>query len=674
MNRPFKKILIANRGEIARRVIAACHGMGISTVAVFSDADARSGHVLAADEAVHLGAAPSAESYLNIERIVEAARLTGADAVHPGYGFLSENADFAQSCADAGMVFIGPSVEAIRAMGLKSSARRIAAGAGVPVTPGYDGDEQGSDVLLAHINKIGLPVLIKASAGGGGRGMRVVQSGDDPLTAIESARREAEKAFGDGRLLLEKFIDHARHVEIQILGDGHGNLIHLFERDCSLQRRHQKVIEESPSPALDESLRRRMGEAAVKVGRAIGYTNAGTVEFLLTPAGEFYFIEVNTRLQVEHPVTEMITGLDLVRLQIEVAEGRRLGLSQDSIAIHGHAIEARLYAEDPLNGFLPSTGRIVDWRIDAEFASFSPAGHGLRIDSGVASGDEIGIHYDPLLAKFIAHAYDRRTAIRKLVHALRRTSVFGLKTNRRFLIDLLEDPDFIEGNFDTGFIAGRMNQLACRGDRSFDHGSLVAAALYRRHQSSRAHPLLIELPAGYRNNPWRNQRLKVRLDDQDLEISWSNDGPDDHHFEISGVVIDARMISCRSDSIDLIADRVFRSYRVIEDGDRLCVHSSAGSFEIEFLPRHPVHHSIEEEGSANSPMPGQVLRVLVEAGQTVTIGDPLVVLEAMKIEHTMRAGTDGVIEKIFVGQGDVVGPGQLLIQIRTAEERESDQQ
>ncbi|MBP6820827.1 MAG: acetyl-CoA carboxylase biotin carboxylase subunit, partial [Acidobacteria bacterium] len=435
--KPFRKILVANRGEIALRVMRTCRAMGIATVAVYSDADANAPHVRFADEAVHIGAAPAKDSYLNAERILEAAKLTGAEAIHPGYGFLSENADFAEACATAGIVFIGPQAKAIRQMGLKSPARKLAAAAGCPVVPGYDGEDQSDKTLQAEILKIGFPVLIKASAGGGGKGMRVVRSESEIAEAIESARREAEKAFGNGALLLEKFVERARHVEVQILGDQHGNLVHLFERDCSLQRRHQKVIEESPSPAVSPELRQQMGEAAVKVGQAINYSNAGTVEFILTPNNQFYFIEVNTRLQVEHPVTEAVTGVDLVKLQIEIAEGKPLPFTQSELKTSGHAIEARLYAEDPANDFLPATGKLHDWRLPETV-------EGLRIDSGVEAGSEVGIYYDPMLAKLIAHADDRATAIRKLSYALRQLSVQGVTTNREFLLRLVEHAGFAD--------------------------------------------------------------------------------------------------------------------------------------------------------------------------------------------------------------------------------------
>ncbi|MGE0101373.1 MAG: biotin carboxylase N-terminal domain-containing protein [Blastocatellales bacterium] len=660
--RIIEKILIANRGEIALRIIATCRAMGISTVAVCSDADLAAPHVAAADAAVRIGGPAPADSYLNIQAIVEAARRTGADAVHPGYGFLSENAEFAERCREAGLIFIGPSTEAIRSMGLKSAARRIAVQAGVLVVPGYDGDEQGIDVLLANINKIEPPVLIKASAGGGGRGMRVLGSSDDPLSAVESARREAEKAFGDGRLLIEKFIENARHVEIQIIGDNYGNLIHLGERDCSIQRRHQKVVEESPSPAVDEDLRRRMGEAAVGIGRAIGYSGAGTVEFLLGPDGKFYFIEVNTRLQVEHPVTEMLTGLDLVRMQIEIAEGSPLELTQDRVVRSGHSIEVRLYAEDPLRGFLPSSGTIVDWMVDDQFSVFA-RGEGLRIDCGIAAGSEIGIHYDPLLAKLIVHAQDRPAAIRRLASALRRTSVCGVATNREFLIRLLEHPSFAGGEAHTGFIAEYQKDLLCPREDPFERRAMIAVALFRQINGRRSHHLLRELPDRYRNNPWRDAVLKVRTGEAEMAVAWRPEGSNVFRVEISGVASRAEVVSCDDASIRLFIDGLHLSCRIIAIGDRHHVHSSSGTCEVEVLPRHPVHHVAAEEGSANSPMPGQVLKVLVDPGQKVVRGDPLVVLEAMKMEHTLRAAVDGTVEKILVAQGDVVGPGQVLVTI-----------
>jgi acyl-CoA carboxylase subunit alpha len=652
----FRKILIANRGEIALRVMRSCHAMGIETVAVYSDADAHAPHVRFAGAAIHLGAAPARESYLRIDKVIEAAKRTGADAIHPGYGFLSENAELAESCAAAGVVFIGPSPAAIRAMGLKSSARRLAAEAGAPVVPGYDGEDQNVETLRSRTIETGFPVLIKASAGGGGKGMRVVRDESEIDEAVEAARREAEKAFGDGSLLIEKYIEGARHVEVQILGDLRGNLVHLFERDCSLQRRHQKIVEESPSPAVNDELRRKMGETAVNIGRAMGYTNAGTVEFILSASGEFYFIEVNTRLQVEHPVTEMITGFDLVRLQIEIAEGRPLPFAQSDLRTEGHAIEARLYAEDPAHEFLPSTGRIIDLHL--------PAIDDLRIDSGIEGGMEVGIHYDPLLAKLIARGDDRDAAIRKLVYALRRSSIQGLRTNRDFLIRLLDHQDFRRGSAHTGFIAEHIAELIADDDLRLNRDSLLAAALYLQGQWRASNELLAELPPSYRNNPYRDPSIRFQVDSDDVEVSWRQIGAGAYLARVFDSTVTARVLSSTSDGVIRVEiDGVQRAFRIAEAGDEIYINSSLGSRVIKRPPRHPASQAATGQVSANSPMPGKVLKVLVEAGQKVSAGDPLVILEAMKMEHTMRAAMNGVVESILVIDGEVVGPGQLLVRI-----------
>jgi acetyl-CoA carboxylase biotin carboxylase subunit len=660
--RAFRKILVANRGEIALRVMRSCHAMGIETVAVYSDADADAPHVRFAGEAVHLGAAPARESYLRIEKIIEAASRTGAEAIHPGYGFLSENAEFAESCSGAGIVFIGPPAAAIRAMGLKNSARRLAAEAGAPVVPGYDGEDQSAETLRARMIEIGFPVLIKASAGGGGKGMRVVRVKGEVDSAIEAARREAEKAFGDGSLLLEKYVEGARHVEIQILGDTRGNLVHIFERDCSLQRRHQKIVEECPSPAVNEELRRKMGDTAVAIGRAIGYVNAGTVEFILAPSGEFYFIEVNTRLQVEHPVTEMVTGLDLVRLQIEIAEGRPLPFSQGDLKVEGHAIEARLYAEDPANDFLPSTGKILDLQL--------PLIEDVRIDSGIESGMEVGIHYDPMLAKLIVHGENRDDAIRKLSYALRQSSIQGLRTNRDFLIRVLDHPGFRRGRAHTGFIAEHLVEVIADEDPRLNRDSLVAVALYLQNQWQGSNELLAELPPSYRNNPYRDPSIRFRIGSDDVEISWSRTGAGAYFARVFDSTVTAQALSSTSEGLSGVIrieiDGVQRAFRVVEAGDELYVHSSLGSLVIKRPPRHPAPQAASEQASANSPMPGKVLKILVETGRKVSAGDPLIILEAMKMEHTMRAALDGVVEAVLVSDGEVVGPGQLLVQITSA--------
>ena len=658
--RSFSKLLVANRGEIALRVMRTCRAMGISTVAVYSDADSRSPHTRFADEAVHIGPSPSKESYLQLENIIDAARRTGAEAIHPGYGFLSENADFASACEAAGIVFIGPSADSIREMGSKRIARSIAAGAGVPIVPGYNGDDQSFESLGTQALGIGLPILIKASAGGGGKGMRIVREESAMNESLESARREAENAFGDGSLLIEKCIEDARHVEFQILADHHGNLIHLLERECSIQRRHQKVIEESPSPALTPELRSLMGEAAVAVGRAIGYANAGTVEFILAPSGRFYFIEVNTRLQVEHPVTEMITGLDLVKLQIEIAAGKPLSLKQEDLNSKGHAIEVRLYAEDPDNDFLPSTGVIHDWNPPEAI-------EGLRIDAGIESQMEVGIYYDPLLAKVIAHGVDRETALGKLSYALRKLSVQGIKTNRDFLIRLLEHAEFRDGRFDTGFIGKHVGQLIAQTDPALDLACAGAAALYL-HQIRRAvAEVLPRIPAGYRNNPYRDPSVKLLVGDRPFDVSYRSTGGDAYTVSIGDAQLQVRMVSFEPGDIRLEIDGVQRHFRVTEADDKLFLHSWAGSRTVTRLPRYPQQHAASDHETANASMPGQVLKILVQEGQQVSTGDPLIILEAMKMEQTIRAAMEGVVTGVLVKMGQVVSPGDVLVEIAAIE-------
>ena len=615
---PIRKLLIANRGEIAIRIAETCRSIGISPVAVFADADRNAPHARASDEAVAIG-----PSYLNIDRIIDAARKTGSDAIHPGYGFLAENADFAEACERAGIVFIGPAAKTIRMMGMKTGGREVAASAGVPVIPAYH---------PSNTHDMKFPVLIKAVAGGGGRGMRIVRDASELHDAVQSAGREAERAFGDGSLLIECYIQDARHVEFQIFGDQHGNLMHLFERDCSVQRRHQKLIEETPSPALNDDLRRRMGDAAVAIGRAMAYSNAGTVEFLVAPSGEFFFIEVNTRIQVEHPVTELVTGLDLVRLQIDVAEGKRLPKSPQSI---GHAIEARLYAEDPANGFLPSTGTIHRWR----------APSGVRVDTAINDGVDIGIHYDPMIAKIIAYGMDRETARRKLLYALRSTCALGVKTNREYLMQILESAEFRDGRAHTAF-------LPAPPQPEPDH-HIAAAVAYI--EATRQLPF-----PNYRNNPYRDPTMKLRVNGKDLVVP-------------CGARTQACRVHTRGNApgeIILEIDGITRTFEIAEAGNHLFVHSPDADIAIERLPRHPRPAAASRHETANSPMPGQVLRILVAEGQRVKMGDSLVVLEAMKMEQTIRTTINGRVQSILVQAGQVVAPGQMLVEIG-AEENES---
>jgi acetyl-CoA carboxylase biotin carboxylase subunit len=627
----FRRILIANRGEIAVRILRACRAMGIESIAVYSDFDANALHVRLADRAVPIGEAAARESYLNIPAILEAARAAGADAIHPGYGFLAENADFAAACEEAGIAFIGPRSSVIRVMGSKIGGRKLAQEAGVPVAP------SGSEQDLA---KLGFPVLIKASAGGGGRGMRIVRSAGELQEALTAARGEAKRAFGDDTLLVEKYIEDARHVEIQIFGDHHGNLMHLFERDCSVQRRHQKIIEESPSPAVTPDLRERMAAAAVALGHKIGYTNAGTVEFLLAPSGEFYFIEVNTRIQVEHPVTEVVTGLDLIRLQIEIAQGQPLPARTASQT--GHAIEARLYAEDPRNDFLPATGTMHVWQPPSAI-------EGVRVDSGVEQETEIGVHYDPLLAKVIAHGADRQTAINKLSFALRNFAAQGTITNRDFLLDVLENAEFRSGRAHTGF------RLQPReGSEKEDEICAVVVAAYIEHSEHAQRRVLPSIPIRFRNNPYASPAVKFEIRGREVPANAAQAG--------------VQIIGVGADQVVALIGGVRHSFRLHRHGDDYYVHSPLLQRTATRLSRFPRRAGSHSQESANSPMPGQVLRILVTEGQAVKPGDPLIALEAMKMEQTIKAATEGVVRTILVKPGDMVAPGQMLVEIQSTEE------
>jgi propionyl-CoA carboxylase alpha chain len=636
----IKRILVANRGEIAVRILRTCRAMGIETVAVYSEFDRTSPHVHLADQAVLIGGAAPRDSYLNMGSILAAARRSGADAVHPGYGFLAENADFAASCEEAGITFIGPGPSVIRAIGSKNEGRRLAEQAGLAVVP---------SATERDFEKLGFPVLIKASAGGGGRGMRIIRHAGEFRAASNSARSEAERAFGDGTLLLEKYVEAAHHVEIQILGDHHGNLIHLFERDCSCQRRHQKVIEESPSPAVTADIRRRMTEAALALGRKMGYTSAGTVEFLLAPSGEFYFIEVNARIQVEHPVTEMITGLDLIRMQIEIAQGKPV--AAEPPRQNGHGIEARLYAEDPANGFLPSTGTLRVWE--------PPRGiDGLRVDAGVEEDSQIGVHYDPLLAKVIAHAGARDTAIAKLTYALRNFAAQGVVTNREFLINLLESAEFRSGKIHTGSdIAAHAREHASEAPA---HNQVFAAVLRTwiegtEHTQRKTLP---DIPVRFRNNPYPGQFVKF-------------DGPE---FNATSDDVALEVIEVNDSGLTVVVDGIRREFLIRCHGDEYYVRSTLGQRTLKRLPRYPQSPGGGRHQSATSPMPGQVLRIVVTEGQRIKPGDPLIVLEAMKMEQNVNAAIEGVVAAILVKTGEIVAPGQMLVEIEFLEEADAHEQ
>ncbi|BBG01319.1 MULTISPECIES: ATP-binding protein [Pseudonocardia] len=657
------KLLVANRGEIAERIIRSARALDIATVAVHSDPDADALFVEAADEAVRLpGAAPS-ETYLRADRIIEAARLTGADAIHPGYGFLSENAEFARACADAGITFVGPPVEAIEAMGSKIAAKELMEKAGVPVLPGAtidDAEEIDSAAVSALADGIGYPLLVKAAFGGGGRGMRIVRSAADVLDAVTGARREAASAFGNGTVFLERFVEDPRHVEVQIFGDTHGTVVHLFERECSIQRRYQKIVEEAPSPAVDEALRTRLGDAAVAAGAAIGYTGAGTVEFVMAQTGEFFFLEVNTRLQVEHPVTEEITGLDLVALQIAVAEGEPLPAEVTGATITGHAIEARLYAEDPSQDYLPGSGTVHRFSV--------PALPGVRVDTGVRDGSVIGTHYDPMLAKVIAHGRTRAEAARKLARALAEAEIHGPVTNRDLLVAILREPEFLAGRTDTGYLT-RHEPAVLIGPPAESTLAVHALAAALADQSGRRDGARVQrpVPTGWRNVRSASQHAEYRIGDTDLDVSYRL-GRGTLEAGVNGTALaEPAVLGAGPERVDLRVGGVRRAVRVHRVGDTVYVDSVLGASTLTERPRLPEPGTDAAPGSLLAPMPGTVVRVAAEAGQQVEQGTVIVVFEAMKMEHSVRAPVAGTVARLSVQVGDTVESGEILAVIEEVE-------
>lgn len=649
-------ILIANRGEIARRIIRTCRRLGIRSVAVYSEADREAPYVKEADLALHIGEAAAAKSYLDQDKILDAARRAGADAIHPGYGFLSENAAFARSCREAGLIFIGPHPEAIEQMGSKSRAKTIMQEHGVPVIPGYQGEDQSVERLSTEMERTGFPLLLKAAAGGGGKGMRIVNDPKEMKEAISAAKREARAAFGDDELIVERYFPSARHIEFQIFGDQHGNAIHLNERECSIQRRYQKVIEESPSPVLNEATRQKMGEAAVNAAKAIRYDNAGTVEFIYAGEGEFYFLEVNTRLQVEHPVTEMITGLDLVEWQIAVAEGQPLPLKQTDIQTNGYAVEARLYAEDARNSFLPVTGKVHRWQ-PAEM-------EGLRYDAAVESGAEIGIHYDPMIAKIVAHGPDRAAAIRRMRYGLERLVCLGLTTNLPFLCELFAREDFQKGDYDTHFIEQRMD-LSTLYDYAEEvyHRAAVALTLHRWQQRSEKPTPLSALPSGWRNNFYQPQEERYRIVEQDLTMRYRC-FEDHFDFFISDKQIQVKLLNADEDGIRMEIDGRQEYIPIVLGKEWYFLHlPGTGQIIAKAHPRFPEVEGEGIKGGYEAPMPGEVVEILVEAGKSVKAGDSLLVLSSMKMENRIAAQEDGTVEEIYVREGQHVEAGILLLKL-----------
>lgn len=642
----FNKILVANRGEIACRVLRTAHELGYRSVAVYSEADADARHVQLADEAVCIGPAPVAQSYLDLEAILDAARRSGAEAIHPGYGFLSENAEFARACEAAGIVFIGPDAEAIHLMGSKRLSKIAMLAAGVPCIPGYEGAEQDDATLRREAERIGYPLMIKASAGGGGRGMRLVEEPDQLLDQLRTARSEALGAFGSAELILEKAVLRPRHVEIQVFGDRHGNLLYLGERDCSVQRRHQKVIEEAPCPVLDADLRRAMGEAAVKAAASVNYVGAGTVEFLLAEDGRFYFLEMNTRLQVEHPVTELVTGQDLVAWQIRVAEGHPLPLRQEQVELRGHAIEVRLYAEDAGRGFLPQTGTVLRW--DPELLP------GVRIDHGLVEGQAVTPFYDPMLAKLIAWGETREEARQRLLAMLAETSVGGVRSNLAFLRRILGHPAFAAAELDTGFIARHEADLLPAPEPLPEHFWQAAAEAW------------LQSEAGYRrdddpHSPWsrndgwrsalaRESDLVLRCRDERRCVRLRHASPSQYRLD--------------GDDLVSLVDGVTRRSTALRRGSQLFLEWAGELLTIEAVdPIAEAEAAHAHQGGLSAPMNGSIVRVLVEPGQTVEAGAALVVLEAMKMEHSIRAPHAGVVKALYCSEGELVEEGTPLVEL-----------
>ncbi|HRQ60462.1 MAG TPA: acetyl/propionyl/methylcrotonyl-CoA carboxylase subunit alpha [Alphaproteobacteria bacterium] len=653
----FSKILIANRGEIACRVIRTAKRLGIQTVAVYSEVDAGALHVRMADEAVLIGPAPSSQSYLKSDVILKAAQQTGAQAIHPGYGFLSENADFSKACKKAGIVFIGPSEKSINAMGLKDEAKAIMEKAGVPTVPGYKGANQEAKFLKEQADKIGYPVLIKAVAGGGGKGMRLVEKSADFLDLLGNCQREGKASFGNDHVLIEKYITKPRHIEMQVFGDTHGNVVHLFERDCSLQRRHQKVVEEAPAPGMTDKMRKAMGDAAVKAAEAIDYYGAGTIEFIVdTATNDFYFMEMNTRLQVEHPVTEMITGLDLVEWQLRVAAGEKLPLAQKDLSINGHAFEVRFYAEDPAQNFLPQTGPVRHFSYVLD--------DGMRVDTGIEAGDKVTSFYDPMIAKLIVWDKDRADAAAKMLHLLSATKLTGLNTNQEFLAAIFREKDFLKGDVDTGFIPRHEKTLM-----PADYGQprveeLALACLY----------YALDLGAEETDDPWTaggswrsgvtpaSRIVELSVRDQNFAVKLSVQGR-----TIRSADFEASLAACADGHIEALVNGHRIAAGIVADGKALSIFHQGRVVHM-----HPkMHDADDDHGASNgrivTPMPGRVVSILVKKGESVEKGQPLLIMESMKVEITIRAGCAGRVEDLSVAVNDQLPDGALLAQIAAKE-------
>ncbi|MES2284840.1 MAG: acetyl-CoA carboxylase biotin carboxylase subunit [Bacteroidota bacterium] len=657
----IKKILIANRGEIAIRVMRTCREMGIATVAVYSDADKDALFVKQADEAISIGGLQASDSYLNQEKIINAAKITGADAIHPGYGFLSENAGFVKKCTEAGFIFIGPSAEVVEVMGSKSRSKEIMQKAGIPTVPGYNGKDQSIDIFITESEKIGFPILIKAAAGGGGKGMRIVYDKKEIAASIEAAKREAQSSFGEDTLLIEKYFESAKHIEFQLFGDHHGNYTHFFERECSIQRRFQKIIEESPSPSLTPELREKMGKTAIAVASSIKYTNAGTVEFILDAENNFYFLEVNTRLQVEHPVTEETTGIDLVRIQIEVAKGMPLKANFQNTHQQGHAIECRIYAEDPATNFFPATGNILIWN--------EPHLNGIRYDSGVASGSKVDIYYDPMIAKIIAKGNNREEAIQKMQNALEKFVILGLTTNKNFLLEILQHPSFGDGTFDTHFINKHFKNYTDtkKTDSSIINEVAIVAMLSEWNERSGQTDNSGRVN-GWRNNFYQNNWSTFDIGGNEIKVEYRYKNNNSFDITINDKNFKVESVSIGNNSLECIINNHRKSFVVAKSKEELFIHHpTAGSFKASIIPRFSDVLSSEKPGGYKAPMPGEIVKLLVKLGEEVVSGKGLVVISSMKMETTIEAHSDGIVEEIFITEKSFVEANTILLKISSQE-------
>jgi len=630
--------------------------MGIRTVAVFSDADKDALHVKMADTAIYIGESEVHKSYLNIDRIIDAAKISEADAIHPGYGFLSENADFAKRLSEENLIFIGPNPNAIDQMGSKTNAKALAEKQGVPTVPGYKGNDQSFEKFKTEAAKIGFPILLKASAGGGGKGMRIVHIESELSEAFDAAKREAKSAFGDDELLMEKYFNSSRHIEVQILGDKHGHVIHLLERECTIQRRYQKIIEESPSPVLTETSRSAICNAAVKLAQALNYDNAGTVEFIWSE-GDFYFLEVNTRLQVEHPITEAITGLDLVKLQIEIAAGKPLELKQEDIKANGYALECRLYAEDTANNFLPTTGKILQWQTTQI--------EGIRYDTGVYAQNEVSIFYDPMLAKIIAHGKDRQEAILRMEYALSKMICLGTTTNLSFLKNVVAQPHFLKGEYDTHFLSLHFRENSQTLSIKQKNLGLIAATITHFQTHTEAKKLLKEVPAAWRNQFFSPQKISFEIDKVKTDVFLKNN-QSKLTVTIADEQFDIRILSSTAHRVGiLINNQVHNFHYAICENEYYIQHNSFAQIKLTNVDKLPLAIKEKQKGEYISPMPASIVKVLVSIGQHVKVGQSLMILSSMKMENTVAAEDDGEIEEIYVSEAQNISAGKLLLKLKT---------